>query len=114
MLQLSMVRTLVLTAVAAVTASMWLATTVHAAPPVSAATSARALLSQAVATVHHIAGQSGGSYARVGLLNLHKFGLVRIEHSTTVPFVSSASGAAHSFTVSVTAEPSGKIFTVTR
>ncbi len=114
MLQSSMVRTLVFAALAAVTASMWLATTVHAAPPVSAAASARAVLSQAVATVHHIAGQSGGSYARVGLLNLHKFGLIPIEHSSTRAFVSSASGTAHSFSVSVTAEPSGQLFTVTR
>ena len=57
--------------------------------------------------------QHGGSCAKVGAINLPKAGLIRDDPSLS-PWASSASGSAHSFTVTVTAEPGGQAFTITR
>ena len=98
----------------AVTASAWFAVTPVAAKAPSAVARAQTLLHSAETAAGSIAGQHGGSYARVGPINLRKAGLITDQPSATRPWVSSASGTADSYTVTVTAEPGGRTVTVTR
>jgi hypothetical protein len=112
--ELSLLGTIVVTAVLALTATLWFATAGQAAKPLTAAQSARALLRRVETTAHALAGEHGGSYVTVGKLNLHKHGLIPFNPSRKAPWVSDASGSAHSYTVTVTAEPTGQTFTLTR
>lgn len=75
--------------------------------------SAKALLRSAEVTANSVAAQDGGSYAHVGQLNLHKYGWISFTPSSRNPWVSAASGTADSYTITVTAEPGGRTFSIT-
>ena len=79
----------------------------------SPAASAQALLRSAESTANSFAAQDGGSYARVGAINLRKHGLINDVPSAASPWVSAASGNADSYTITVTAEPGGRTSSIT-
>lgn len=76
--------------------------------------SAQALLRHAEVTAASIAKSNGGSYSKVGLVNLRKHGLIRFKPSSTAAWMSSASSTSDSYTLTVTTEPGGKTFTISR
>lgn len=63
--------------------------------------STEALVQQVESAANAIASTHDGSFARVGAINLHKAGLVNDVASSTSPYVSSASGTAHTYRVVV-------------
>src|SRR5207302_10251017 len=77
--------------------------------------SARDLARAAQSEAESIAADHRGSYARVGLLRLHKDNpSIVIRRSAAGAWLSAASGTAGSYTISATAEPTGDTYTVTR
>jgi hypothetical protein len=111
--QLGLLGVITIAALAAVVStSMFVA--VGSAKPYTPAGAAKALLRSAEGTANHLAGLNAGSYKRVGPINLRKLGLIRDQPSSTSPWVSSASGTANSYSVTVVAEPGGQMFTLHR
>jgi hypothetical protein len=74
----------------------------HAAVSVAAT---KALVQQVESAADAIAYSHDGSFARVGVINLRKVGLVNDVASSGSPYVSSASGTAHTYRVVVRSGP---------
>jgi len=76
-------------------------------------TAAQRTALQASEAASQVGDDRGGSFAAVSLLSVHKLSLVPIRRRGSQPWLSAATGTAHTYSVTVTA-PDGNTYTITK